>query len=496
MMTLRTIVLTGALLAGLAGAAAAQQPTPPAPPARPLPTPAPVSPVVSPMAADTAALNAAAAQVAQRVTLAEALQLGRQYNPSQVQAEQNLRVADMGVTQAWGAYLPTISGSGSASRNSPQRVNQFGSAQVNPITDNSSFGISASLNLFTGFQRGANMRAANATRDLNQAALLGQDYATDLNTKQSFFNALATQELVGVAQANLAQNDQQLKLTTEKLRLGATTRSDSLTASVSYGNALVQLIQAKANALTAQATLARAIGSQGMVAAVPDTALEIRLAALDTAALRRDAEANAPSVVEAVAGVSAARASVTANRAQYYPTLSLNASQTWAGSQLPWSPAPLQQQITRDTSVSPAVVDTLYYRNPKYTGTWNVSLRLSVPIFNGFQREANIVNAEASLETNQAKLRDARLALDASLTQDITALEAAAAQIDVSRTSVASAQESLRMQQERYRLGASTIVDLLTAETALNQAQVTLVQSRYNYLIARAQLEALVGHTL
>jgi outer membrane protein len=52
------------------------------------------------------------------------------------------------------------------------------------------------------------------------------------------------------------------------------------------------------------------------------------------------------------------------------------------------------------------------------------------------------------------------------------------------------------MQRERYRLGASTIVDLLTAETTLNQAEVSLVQARYNYLIARAQLEALVGHGL
>jgi outer membrane protein len=66
----------------------------------------------------------------------------------------------------------------------------------------------------------------------------------------------------------------------------------------------------------------------------------------------------------------------------------------------------------------------------------------------------------------------------------------------VSRTTVAAAQEALRMQRERYRLGASTIVDLLTAETTLNQAETGLVQARYNYLIARAQLEALVGHGL
>lgn len=480
MMTLTESLVALALACAFAATAAAQQPTQPQPPA----------PAAQPASPATAAMMAQMAVPTHHVTLAEALLLGREYNPSQVQAQQNVRVANIGVTEAWGAYLPTLSGTGSATRNSAQRVNQFGVAQSSSLTDNSSFGLSANLNLFTGFARGANMRAANATQLLNQAALLQQDYATDLGTKQAFFNALANQELVGVAQANLAQADQQLRLTTEKLRLGATTRSDSLTASVSYGTAEVQLIQARANALTAQADLARAIGAEGLVAPVPDTALEIRLVSLDTAALRRDAEATAPSVVEAQAGVSAAQASLSASRSQYYPTLSLGASQTWAGGQLPWNAAPLNP-VTNDSGT---IIG--YSRATKYTGTWNLSLRLSVPIFNGFVREASIVTADANAVGARAKLRDARLALDASLTQAVTALDAAAAQIDVGRTSVASAQESLRMQQERYRLGASTIVDLLTAETALNQAEVTLVQARYNYLIARATLEALVGHTL
>jgi len=477
MMTLRTMLAVCGLLAGTAGGVAAQQPTPaPATPAAPAPA-TPAAPAASPAAADTGALNPAG-QAVRRVTLAQALQLGREYNPDEVTAQQNLRLANMGVTEAWGAYLPTVTGNFSSSKSSSQRVNQFGTVTTGAPTDNSSFGLSANLNLFTGFQRGANRRAAVATRDLNQAALLQQDYATDLNTKQAFFNALSTQELVGVAQANLAQNVEQLRLTSEKLRLGATTRSDSLTASVSYGTAEVQLIQARANALTAEATLARAIGAEGMVAAIPDTTLEIRLAALDTAQLRRDAEATAPAVVEAQAAVSAGQAALSANRSQYWPTLSLGASQRWAGSVFfPWN--------TPATATSQT-----------YTGTWSISLSLNYPIFNGFVREASIVTSEASLRDAQAKLRDARLLLDATLTQDMTALEAAGAQIDVSRTSVAAAEESLRMQQERYRLGASTIVDLLTAETALNQAQVTLVESRYNYLIARAQLEALVGHSL
>jgi outer membrane protein len=420
--------------------------------------------------------GSAAAQEPRRVRLEEALRLARENNPAMVQAQQNVRVAAVGELQALGAYLPSISGSGSASRSSNTRVNQAGVPQSFPNTDNSSFGVSANLNLFTGFQRGANSRAASATMDLNQAALIGQDYATALATKQAFFNALATQELVAVSETQLRRAEEQLKLTSEKLRLGATTRADSLQARVDYGTAQLALIQAQANARTAQANLARAIGFEGSVAAVPDTMLEARLATLDTAALRGEALANAPSVVQAQASVAAARASLAASRSSLMPTLSFGATETWTGGSLPW-----KEQTT------PGL---------KYTGTWSLRLSLSYPIFNNFQREAGIVAADANTVQAEARLRDARLFLDANLTQSLAALDAAAEQIDVSRVSVAAAQENLRMQRERYRLGASTIVDMLTAEVTTNQAEVALVQARYNYLVARAQLEAYVGHAL
>ena len=92
----------------------------------------------------------------------------------------------------------------------------------------------------------------------------------------------------------MRRSQEQLKLTTEKLRLGATTRADSLSAQVDYGTQQLALIQAQANALTARANLARAIGFVGTIAAVPDTMLEVRITSLDTAALRRDAMAERP----------------------------------------------------------------------------------------------------------------------------------------------------------------------------------------------------------
>jgi outer membrane protein TolC len=96
----------------------------------------------------------------------------------------------------------------------------------------------------------------------------------------------------------------------------------------------------------------------------------------------------------------------------------------------------------------------------------------------------------------EANASDARLAVQADLEMRLAELQAAQARIEIAGTSVVAANEDLRVQQERYRLGASTIVDVLTSQEALNQAEVDVVDARFDYLRAKAQLEALIGRTL
>jgi outer membrane protein len=410
---------------------------------------------------------------ARQVTLAEALALAARNAPAMVQARQNVRIAEAQQRQAFGSFLPSVNASVSASRSrvgqrfdpNTQRNVQVG----NPYSE--SYSLTSSVDLFTGFRRGAQRRSADATFEQREATLLRQDYAVALATKQAFFNALAGAELVSVAETRLRRADEQLKLTSERLRLGATTRSDSLRARVEYGNAQLALIQAQNDLRAAQASLARQLGLEGVVAAAPDTALEVRVHSIDTAALRREAIATAPTVREGEASLAAARAQVAVNRAAYLPSLSATGTTSWsrAGSDL------------FGGALAP---------------NWFIRLQLSYPLFNGFQREANLVTADANVRTAGANLRDARLQLEAQLTDAFADLEAAAARIDVSRVSVAAAEEDLRMQRERYRLGAATIVEVLTSQITLDQAQVDLVRARYDYLVARAQIEALVGHDL
>ncbi len=68
--------------------------------------------------------------------------------------------------------------------------------------------------------------------------------------------------------------------------------------------------------------------------------------------------------------------------------------------------------------------------------------------------------------------------------------------IEITQASVTAATEDLRVVNERYRVGAATILDVLTSQEALATAEVDAVNARFDYLNAKAQIEALIGRQL
>jgi outer membrane protein len=403
------------------------------------------------------------------VTLAEAIRRSLDVQPAMVQARGAARNAGAGERAAWGAFLPTLSTSASASRSNQTRFDPNSINTLPPVYSYAG-GLSANLVLFDGFNRFANLRASSATQDAAAAGLVNQRYQTTLATQQAFFAALADEELVRVGQAQVQRARQQLQISVNKFQAGAATRSDTLTSTVDLGTAKLTLLQARANLATAQAALGRQIGVDQLVRAVPDTTVP---PLPDTIAVRAAALETAPVVSQAEATGRAARAQVWSARSQYWPsvTVSYNTNRTGVGSpELP------------------------LFRNYPETFSWRFGL--SWTLFNGFQREQSQVSASVARDIAAAQAADARRQVNAQLTQQLAALTTANAQIAIASANVAAATEALRVQQERYRVGAGTQLDEITAEANLTQAEVNQVQARYNYRIARAQLEAIVGHAL
>jgi outer membrane protein TolC len=413
------------------------------------------------------------------VTLEEAVALALRVQPAIIQARGDLDVAHAGRREALGGYLPSLSASSSLSQNSPDRWNPQTQQYITGQKSVSySTGLSASLLIFDGLSRLAETRAAGASVASAEATLTNQRFQVVLQTKQSFFGALAAGELVKVTQTQVERALQQLKISKDKLAAGSAIRSDTLRSTVELGNARLQLLNAQAQLATAEASLARLIGVDGVVQAAGTPPLP-DIATLDTTALRTDAVNRSPSVLAAEADARAAGAQVGVSRAQYLPTITANYSQSWAGAQ-------------NDASLSPGSLTNW----PRLGNSWSLRFNLSWPLFNGFSRETALSRSLAGRDAAEARAADARRQANANFTQQLAAFQAAAQQLAIAQASRAAADEDLRVQQERYRLGAATIVDVLTSQVSLGQAEVSLVQARLDLLLAQAQLEALLGREL
>jgi outer membrane protein TolC len=365
-----------------------------------------------------------------------------------------------------GAFLPNLTFSGAASKNSQPRIDPNSRLEIPPIPAYST-SISTSVDLFTGLRRLANVRAAGASVEAADAGVVTQRYQVRLATQQAFYTAIATEDLVRVAEAGVRRAQQQLQISIEKLRAGSATRSDSLRSTVGYGNARIDLLQARANRATAQANLGRQIGVDAPVRAVADTTLP---ALPDTGALRHNTIESAPQVQQAEAQLLAAKANVWSARSPYIPSLTLSLGSS-----------------RQDTILGNALVANEVHN-------WRIGL--SWTLFDRFGREQANTQARVRRDNAVAGAADARRAVSAQLTQQLAALATTYEQIEIARATLAAATEDLRVQQERYRVGAATILELLTSQENLTTAEADVVQRRFNYLNARAQLEALIGRAL
>ena len=417
-------------------------------------------------------LSAGSATAQTRVTLGEAITRANRVQPTVVQAEGTLRNADMRVKTAKAAYLPnlTATGSASSSYNEVARANTQGDLQPPGSVGNLNAGLNSSLEIWDGFRRSNDLKAARASSNAAEAGLRSANFQQAFTTTNQFFDALSARKLVDVRQASLRRAEEQHKISVARLQAGAATRSDSLRSFVGVGTAQLQLVTALSTLATAEANLGRLIGESGRVEAVDDSAFYRVLAQLDTAALRTEAIAMSPSVLAAEASVVSAEASYKSAKAPYWPSLNLTASGSLAGNSERNDYAMLSNR--------------------------SISLGVNWQLFNRFTREQNVETQAVNADIARANFEESRRTVQANLTQRTVELEAARLRIEITGRSVEAAQEDLRVQQERYRLGVSTILDVLTTTEALTQAEVDAVTARFDYLRAKAAIEAIIGRSL
>jgi len=174
-------------------------------------------------------------------------------------------------------------------------------------------------------------------------------------------------------------------------------------------------------------------------------------------------------VVRASAQARAARANLSITRSTYFPRVSLSTGTSFRGSD--------QNDFT-------------LFNNR------DLSVQLSWQLFNGFARERDVMVRRASLDAAISREADERRRVGSVLTAQLAALRSAEQRMVLTAQNLESARASSRVQTERYRLGSIGIVELNAAQDALSRAETDAVSARFEYLRAKAQIEAILGRTL
>ena len=414
---------------------------------------------------------------ARPITLREAVETAQRNSPAIVQARGLERNAAAARRAAYGAFIPSLNLT--ASSNRTQGV-QFFQGQFVPLSGNPwnySNGLGANVQLFDGGSRFAELARVRAAAEVADVQTLTARFDAALQVKQQFYAALAARESEAAARTQLEQAEQQLKASTARVAAGVATKSDSLRSAIQVGNAQLAVLTAQNDLRVANAALTRVIGSDALVTAAPSDTL-MAIAELPSEADLERLINEGPAVQLAEANLASARAGKRAQRTSYLPTLNMSYNYS-------------TNQSSRGFSG-----DNLFLLGGQNPNRQTLNFNFSYTLFNGFSREAQSVQADVTLRNAEAQLRDARLAARQNFTGLMRTIANAQARVDVQIAAIAAAEEDLRVQQQRYQLGASTLLDLLTSQTQLNQARTQLIQARIDLRVARAQLESLIGREL
>ena len=400
------------------------------------------------------------------VTLPEALRRATGLDPNYVAAVGQVDNAVWARRSAFSVFiLPAITLNTDAARPNPQSIN-FVTFQ--PVRTQVTAQLTARYDLFTGGQKFAELSRSAAALDGAHAGELQARFASALLTESDYYAVLADRELTRVARERVRRAQEQLAVARARVSTGAAVQTDSLQLRLELTQARVGLLQQESALRVSRLELGRRVGAAGPVDAAPlDTAPAPELP-LSLAEAIVEAGDRGPQYRVARANERAAGAAFRSTLGQYLPhaTLTFNA----------------------------LAFDTLFFPTGFKRTTFTLSV--SFPLWDNGQREIQLTRARVARDVARVTRQDTDRGIQHDVTAAYDGYVTARASAELAAEADRVARENFRVQQSRYGAGATTILDLLTAQSDLDGAEAALVQARYATRLALAGLENILGRRL
>ncbi|WP_225771491.1 TolC family outer membrane protein [Inquilinus sp. Marseille-Q2685] len=427
-------------------------------------------------------------------SMTEALASAYATNPDLAADIANLKAVNEGVAQALSGYRPNVSASASISSQftnttsdnvptsggiidqlqpSGQRGDPLNGGgregywhEVNPAT----LGITITQNVYNGGQTEAAVNQAENTVMATRAVVQTTEQTVLLDAATAYADVVQAQAALDVQRTTEAVLRRQLQAPQDRFKAGEVTRTDVSQAEASLASATAGRIEAEGTLRASRATFERFIGQPPGTLETPAVPAGLPTSMQDAPP---KAQANYPGIVAAVFTERAAADNIDLQFGALLPQLSLQAriQRQYSTVSHPKSSSGAQNRID-----SAAIV-----------------AQLTIPLYSQGNQESLVRQARYTHGQRRIQIESQRRTAIQGAVQAWQALVTARAAIKSFQAAVKAEQLAVEGLQQEAQVGSRTVLDVLTEQQNLLEAQLSLVQARRNEVVAGYQLRNAIG---
>lgn len=336
----------------------------------------------------------------------------------------------------------------------------------NTVGDSYTYGLTGTQLLFDGAKTINNVRAASENIKASQQSYKFTSSEVRLRLRTAFVNLLRAQELVKVAQDIIKIRRGSLELITLRYESGLEHKGALLTAEANLAEANFELSQAKRDVELAQRQLTKEMGRKDFILMQVSEDFKVSDTAKEKPDLEKIAENN-PALQQIIAQKNSADFGLKSTYANFSPTLSGSAG------------------ANKDSSHWPPKNDQ-----------WNLGLTLSMPIFEGGLRLAQVSQAKALLNQLMANERSTKDSVVVSLEQAWVNLQDAIETVQVQYKNLIATNERSKIAEAQYSTGFITYDNWTIIEDNLVSAKRKYLDAQAGAMLAEANWIQAKGETL
>lgn len=358
---------------------------------------------------------------------------------------------------------------------------------VNTNVQEGSMGIQSEMNLFRGFR---DMNAISKSKFDLKKSLADLDKAKNdisMNIAAGYLQVLLDEELYQVAKSQVELTQLQVERNKKLVEVGNVARGNLLEMQAQLAREQVNLTNAQNSQTIDYLTLTQMLELDSVgdfkIYHPENLTIDESVPLQSVQDIYAAAEANMPEVKSSEYELESRKKDLAIQKGALSPSLSL--------------------QALYYTRYNPDAVD---YTNPQAEYTFTdqlkdkkykqLSLNLSVPIFNRFNTRTNISNSKIAVEDAEYSLVQTKKVLYKTIQQAHADAKAAYDNFVSRREAVVSSEEAFKYTQQKYEVGLSSAVDFNIAKNNLSKAKSDFAQAKYEYIFKTKILDFYKGTPL